>query len=58
MSSQPMNVDASYNKPNAATIAELKNVANRIRISSLKQTTRAGSGHPTTETSTKTLVFY
>lgn len=49
MPSQPMNVDSeTYNKPNAAIIAELKNVANRIRISSLKQTTRAGSGHPTT----------
>lgn len=38
----------TYNKPNRKTLDELKNVANRIRISSIKQTTRSKSGHPTT----------
>lgn len=40
--------ETTYNKPSAATINELKNTAARLRISSIKQTTRSKSGHPTT----------
>ena len=38
----------TYNKPNRATITELKNIAIRLRCSSIRQTTRSKSGHPTT----------
>jgi len=40
--------ETTYNKPSSATISELKNTAARLRISSIKQTTRSKSGHPTT----------
>ena len=37
-----------YQKPNKQTLVELQNIAIRLRCSSIKQTTRSKSGHPTT----------
>ncbi|XP_041711963.2 transketolase-like [Coregonus clupeaformis] len=36
-----------YHKPDQQTLQALRNVANRLRINSIKATTAAGSGHPT-----------
>ncbi|XP_068013900.1 transketolase [Melanerpes formicivorus] len=36
-----------YHKPDQQTLQALKDTANRLRISSIKATTAAGSGHPT-----------
>ncbi|KAJ8257514.1 hypothetical protein GJAV_G00186410 [Gymnothorax javanicus] len=36
-----------YHKPDQQTLQALKNIANRLRINSIKATTAAGSGHPT-----------
>ncbi|XP_030633457.1 transketolase [Chanos chanos] len=36
-----------YHKPDQQTVQALKNIANRLRINSIKATTAAGSGHPT-----------
>ncbi|GAA6108295.1 transketolase [Tachysurus ichikawai] len=36
-----------YHKPNTQTLQELRNIAVRLRINSIKATTAAGSGHPT-----------
>uniref|UniRef100_A0A8C9UAW1 Transketolase n=1 Tax=Scleropages formosus TaxID=113540 RepID=A0A8C9UAW1_SCLFO len=36
-----------YHKPDQQTLQALRNIANRLRISSIKATTAAGSGHPT-----------
>ncbi|KAB5567639.1 hypothetical protein PHYPO_G00235160 [Pangasianodon hypophthalmus] len=36
-----------YHKPDKHTLQELRNIANRLRINSIKATTAAGSGHPT-----------
>lgn len=36
-----------YHKPDQQTLQELRNIANRLRISSIRATTAAGSGHPT-----------
>ncbi|KAJ8370856.1 hypothetical protein SKAU_G00108840 [Synaphobranchus kaupii] len=36
-----------YHKPDQQTLQALKNIANRLRINSIKSTTAAGSGHPT-----------
>ncbi|XP_043934089.1 transketolase [Protopterus annectens] len=36
----------AYHKPDHATLQTLKDIANRLRISSIKATTAAGSGHP------------
>ncbi|XP_060737274.1 transketolase-like [Tachysurus vachellii] len=36
-----------YHKPNKQTLQELRNLADRLRINSIKSTTAAGSGHPT-----------
>jgi len=37
-----------YQKPNKQTLIELQNIAIRLRCSSIRQTTRSKSGHPTT----------
>ncbi|KAF4070667.1 hypothetical protein AMELA_G00288110 [Ameiurus melas] len=37
----------NYHKPDKHTLQELRNIANRLRINSIKATTAAGSGHPT-----------
>uniref|UniRef100_A0A8C7MI03 Transketolase n=1 Tax=Oncorhynchus kisutch TaxID=8019 RepID=A0A8C7MI03_ONCKI len=36
-----------YHKPDQQTLQTLRNIANRLRINSIKATTAAGSGHPT-----------
>uniref|UniRef100_A0A3P8ZQN2 Transketolase n=1 Tax=Esox lucius TaxID=8010 RepID=A0A3P8ZQN2_ESOLU len=36
-----------YHKPDQQTLVALRNIANRLRINSIKATTAAGSGHPT-----------
>ncbi|KAE8293245.1 Transketolase [Larimichthys crocea] len=36
-----------YHKPDQQTVQALKNIATRLRINSIKATTAAGSGHPT-----------
>uniref|UniRef100_A0A4W5NMS0 Transketolase n=1 Tax=Hucho hucho TaxID=62062 RepID=A0A4W5NMS0_9TELE len=36
-----------YHKPDQQTLQALRNIANRLRINSIKATTAAGSGHPT-----------
>ncbi|XP_065096995.1 transketolase [Paramisgurnus dabryanus] len=36
-----------YHKPDQQTVQALKNIANRLRINSIKATTAAGTGHPT-----------
>uniref|UniRef100_A0A671YG66 Transketolase n=1 Tax=Sparus aurata TaxID=8175 RepID=A0A671YG66_SPAAU len=36
-----------YHKPDQQTVQALRNIANRLRINSIKATTAAGSGHPT-----------
>ncbi|KAF3689887.1 Transketolase [Channa argus] len=36
-----------YHKPDQQTVQVLKNIANRLRINSIKATSTAGSGHPT-----------
>ncbi|XP_061527091.1 transketolase-like [Phycodurus eques] len=36
-----------YHKPDHQTVQALRNLANRLRINSIKATTAAGSGHPT-----------
>ncbi|KAI5621906.1 transketolase-like, partial [Silurus asotus] len=36
-----------HHKPDNQTLQELRNIANRLRINSIKATTAAGSGHPT-----------
>lgn len=41
-----------YHKPDQQTVQALKNLANRLRINSIKATTAAGSGHPTSCCST------
>ncbi|XP_072277049.1 transketolase [Pyxicephalus adspersus] len=38
---------ADYHKPDQQTLQTLKDTANRLRILSIKATTAAGSGHPT-----------
>ncbi|XP_075431013.1 transketolase [Ascaphus truei] len=38
---------ADYHKPDQQTLQGLKDTANRLRINSIKATTAAGSGHPT-----------
>ncbi|XP_040262581.1 transketolase [Bufo bufo] len=38
---------ADYHKPDQQTLQALKDTANRLRILSIKATTAAGSGHPT-----------
>nr|XP_033782052.1 transketolase isoform X1 [Geotrypetes seraphini] len=38
---------ADYHKPDQQTLQALKDTANRLRINSIKATTAAGSGHPT-----------
>ncbi|XP_039626914.1 transketolase-like [Polypterus senegalus] len=38
---------AHYHKPDQQTLLALKDIANRLRINSIKATTAAGSGHPT-----------
>ncbi|KAM3915062.1 transketolase [Leptodactylus fuscus] len=38
---------ADYHKPDQQTLQALKDTANRLRIQSIKATTAAGSGHPT-----------
>lgn len=38
---------AAYHKPDQLTLQALKDTANRLRILSIKATTAAGSGHPT-----------
>ncbi|MBN3325333.1 TKT Transketolase, partial [Atractosteus spatula] len=35
-----------YHKPDQQTLQTLRNIANRLRINSIKATTAAGSGHP------------
>ncbi|XP_072522220.1 transketolase [Salminus brasiliensis] len=36
-----------YHKPDQATVQALRNIAHRLRINSIRATTAAGSGHPT-----------
>ncbi|XP_051967712.1 transketolase-like isoform X3 [Xyrauchen texanus] len=36
-----------YHKPDQQTVQALRNIANRLRINSIKATTAAGNGHPT-----------
>uniref|UniRef100_A0AAQ5ZXK4 Transketolase n=1 Tax=Amphiprion ocellaris TaxID=80972 RepID=A0AAQ5ZXK4_AMPOC len=36
-----------YHKPDQQTVQALRNIAHRLRINSIKATTAAGSGHPT-----------
>ncbi|KAL7837082.1 hypothetical protein SRHO_G00267930 [Serrasalmus rhombeus] len=36
-----------YHKPDQATVQALRNIAQRLRINSIRATTAAGSGHPT-----------
>ncbi|XP_037108919.1 transketolase isoform X1 [Syngnathus acus] len=36
-----------YHKPDQQTVQALRNIANRLRINSIKATTAAGTGHPT-----------
>ncbi|KAL1021397.1 hypothetical protein UPYG_G00012780 [Umbra pygmaea] len=36
-----------YHKPDQQTLQALRNIANRLRVNSIKATTAAGSGHPT-----------
>lgn len=36
-----------YHKPDQQTLQALRNIANRLRINSIRATTAAGSGHPT-----------
>uniref|UniRef100_A0AAR2JAG9 transketolase n=1 Tax=Pygocentrus nattereri TaxID=42514 RepID=A0AAR2JAG9_PYGNA len=36
-----------YHKPDQQTLQALRNIANRLRISSIRATSAAGSGHPT-----------
>lgn len=36
-----------YHKPDQQTVQALRNIASRLRINSIKATTAAGSGHPT-----------
>ncbi|XP_061730271.1 transketolase isoform X3 [Nerophis ophidion] len=36
-----------YHKPDQQTVQALRNIANRLRIHSIKATTAAGTGHPT-----------
>ncbi|XP_078517723.1 transketolase [Lissotriton helveticus] len=38
---------ADYHKPDQQTLQSLRDTANRLRINSIKATTAAGSGHPT-----------
>ncbi|XP_029456732.1 transketolase [Rhinatrema bivittatum] len=38
---------ADYHKPDQQTLQALKDTANKLRINSIKATTAAGSGHPT-----------
>ncbi|KAM4651524.1 transketolase [Discoglossus pictus] len=38
---------ADYHKPDQQTLQALKDTANRLRVNSIKATTAAGSGHPT-----------
>lgn len=47
-SSHSLHSRSTFNKPNKATINELNNIAIRLRCSSIRQTTRSKSGHPTT----------
>lgn len=40
-----------YHAPDNATVSELNNIANRIRINSILSTTKCNSGHPTSSSS-------
>lgn len=45
-----------YHAPNDQVIKELSNIANRIRINSIRATCQANSGHPTSSTSAADLM--
>uniref|UniRef100_A0A8C2KAU4 Transketolase n=1 Tax=Cyprinus carpio TaxID=7962 RepID=A0A8C2KAU4_CYPCA len=44
LSAEPME---DYHKPDQQTVQALRNIANRLRINSIKATTAVGNGHPT-----------